>query len=180
MRTMLQIPGYRLEEVLYEGPHTIIYRARQADEQPVVLKVQAQPTLQEMARLKQEYKIVANLKIEGVVKAYSLETFKNVTALVLEDFGGGALSDFIQAQRLTLTSFLDIAIQLAYTLEQLHQHQIVHKDIKPQNIIINPETGQVKITDFGIASQLSRETQQASNPEILEGTLAYMSPSTKC
>ncbi len=174
---MLQIPGYRLEEVLYEGPHTIIYRARQADEQPVVLKVlQAQPTLEEMARLKQEYKIVANLKIEGVVKAYSLETFKNATALVLEDFGGGALSDFIQAHRLTLTSFLNIAIQLAHTLEQLHQHQIVHKDIKPQNIIINPETGQVKITDFSIASQLSRETQQASNPEILEGTLAYMSP----
>jgi len=175
---MLQIPGYRLEEVLSESSHTIIYRARQVDEQPVILKVlQAhQPTLEEMARLKQEYKIAANLKIEGVIKAYSLETFKNVTALVLEDFGGLALSQFIHANRLTLTRFLNIAIQLADTLEQLHQHQIIHKDIKPQNIIINPETEQVKITDFSIASQLVREIQQVNNPEILEGTLAYMSP----
>jgi serine/threonine protein kinase len=71
---------------------------------------------------------------------------------------------------------LNYVIQLTEALGHLHTHQIIHKDIKPKNIIVNPKIGIVKITDFGIATQLSRETQQVSNPELLEGTLAYMSP----
>ena len=72
--------------------------------------------------------------------------------------------------------FLSIAVQLGQALAYLHQSQIIHKDIKPANIIINPQTGIVKFIDFSIASRLSKETPQLSNPNQLEGTLAYMSP----
>ncbi|MEJ6485776.1 protein kinase, partial [Nostoc punctiforme UO1] len=79
-------------------------------------------------------------------------------------------------RQLQLTEFLAIAIQLADTLGKLHDNQIIHKDIKPTNIIINPTTLKVKITDFSIATRLSRETQALSHPTLLEGTLAYISP----
>ncbi|MBW4586802.1 MAG: protein kinase [Aetokthonos hydrillicola CCALA 1050] len=58
----------------------------------------------------------------------------------------------------------------------LYQNHIVHKDIKPANIIINPQTQQVKLTDFSIASKLNQEVPQITNPNYIEGTLAYMSP----
>jgi predicted ATPase/serine phosphatase RsbU (regulator of sigma subunit)/tRNA A-37 threonylcarbamoyl transferase component Bud32 len=72
--------------------------------------------------------------------------------------------------------FLDLAIQLADSLGELHAHHIIHKDIKPANIIVNLETGLVKLTDLSISSRLSLENQTIINPNLLEGTLAYMSP----
>jgi len=116
------------------------------------------------------------LEIEGLVKPLSLENYQNRLALVLEDFNGISLKKLLEQQSLDPIAFLNYAIQLTETLGHLHTHQIIHKDIKPKNIIVNPELGIVKITDFGIATQLSRETQEVSNPDLLEGTLAYMSP----
>ncbi|WP_375496134.1 AAA family ATPase [uncultured Nostoc sp.] len=72
--------------------------------------------------------------------------------------------------------FLEIAIALCNTLDVLYRERIIHKDIKPANILINPETKQVKLIDFSIASLLPRETQTLINPNVLEGTLAYISP----
>ncbi len=69
-----------------------------------------------------------------------------------------------------------IAIQLAQALSEIHAHHIIHKDIKPGNIIINPTSGIVKLTDFSIASLLETEVPQPTNSNSIEGTLAYMSP----
>ncbi|HEY0737821.1 MAG TPA: AAA family ATPase, partial [Herpetosiphonaceae bacterium] len=69
-----------------------------------------------------------------------------------------------------------IAIQLADILGAVHQKGIIHKDIKPQNIIYNPKTSQVKLTDFAISTLLSQESQQPTNTRNLEGSLPYMSP----
>jgi serine/threonine protein kinase len=96
--------------------------------------------------------------------------------LILEDFDGESLRAFLSSRTITIKDFLTIAIQLAETLGELHQKNIIHKDIKPQNIIINSVTGLVKITDFSIASRLSRENQTINDLNLLEGTLAYMSP----
>ena len=71
--------------------------------------------------------------------------------------------------------FLEIAIALCNILDVLYRERIIHKDIKPANILINPETKQVKLIDFSIASLLPRETQTLVNPNVLEGTLAYIS-----
>jgi serine/threonine protein kinase len=76
----------------------------------------------------------------------------------------------------SLREFLNIAISIVQTLEGLYHNRIIHKDIKPDNILINPRTKQVKIIDFSIASLLPKENQEIINPNVLEGTLAYMSP----
>ncbi|MBD2743567.1 hybrid sensor histidine kinase/response regulator [Coleofasciculus sp. FACHB-1120] len=177
---ILPLPGYELVEALHEGINTVIYRAsRQLDETSTIVKaIKAEyPTLEELTRLKHEYKILENLvDIEGIVKPLALENYQNGLALILSDFGAISLKNYISDCSLDLSEFLNIAIQLASTLAQLHSAQIIHKDIKPQNIIINPETKQVKIIDFSIASRLERENQTLGNPTLLEGTLAYMSP----
>lgn len=61
-------------------------------------------------------------------------------------------------------------------LDGLYRHRVIHKDIKPANILINPETKQVKLIDFSIASLLPRESREIHSPNVLEGTLAYLSP----
>jgi predicted ATPase/signal transduction histidine kinase/FixJ family two-component response regulator/tRNA A-37 threonylcarbamoyl transferase component Bud32 len=183
---IFNLSGYKLVEPLYEGIHTVIYRAsRLLDETPVIIKaLKAEyPTLEELTRLRHEYKILAEIvDIEGIVKPLLLENNNNGLALILVDFGAVSLKNYISdaaqnANRtLHLTEFLNIAIQLAATLAQLHHHQIIHKDIKPHNIVINAETKEVKLIDFSIASQLERENSTLSHPDLLEGTLAYMSP----
>ncbi|MCA1992140.1 MAG: AAA family ATPase, partial [Coleofasciculus sp. S288] len=104
---------------------------------------------------------------------------------VMEDFGGIALSNYITSSEGktcpflipdALSEFLNIAIQIAETLKGLYSYRIIHKDIKPHNILINPETKQIKLIDFSISSLLPRENQEIQNPNLLEGTLAYMSP----
>lgn len=67
-------------------------------------------------------------------------------------------------------------MELIDTLHQLHQQRIIHKDVKPANILIHPETRKIKLIDFSIASLLPRETQEIQSPNALEGTLAYLSP----
>ncbi len=75
-----------------------------------------------------------------------------------------------------LIKFFNITIQLAEALHYLNQQRIIHKDIKPSNILIHPQTLQVQLLDFSISSLLPKEQQQLINPNVLEGTLAYMSP----
>ena len=72
--------------------------------------------------------------------------------------------------------FLRLASGIAMALGKLHQRGLVHKDIKPTNILVNSATGEVRLTGFGIASRLSRERQAIEPPEALTGTLAYMAP----
>ena len=179
MLTSTLVPGYDITEVIYEGINTIIYRGTShLNQQKVILKILKDdyPTLDAITRLKHEYKITENLDLEGIVKTLRLETNKNSLVLVLEDFGGQSLKQVISNRKLELLDFLNIAVQLAKALVSLHSHNIIHRDVKADNIIINPKTGQVKLTDFSIASRLSKEKLQLSNPNQLEGTLTYMSP----
>ena len=81
-----------------------------------------------------------------------------------------------QIHNFSLPEFLNIAIKITEILGHIHSSNIIHKDINPSNIVFNPETGILKIIDFGISTQLSRENPTLKNPNVLEGTLAYMSP----
>ena len=69
-----------------------------------------------------------------------------------------------------------LAIAVAAALTQVHRRGLVHKDIKPANILVNRATGEAKLTGFGIASRLPRERQPPAPPEFIAGTLAYMAP----
>ncbi|NQE32474.1 trifunctional serine/threonine-protein kinase/ATP-binding protein/sensor histidine kinase [Microcoleus asticus] len=171
--------NYKLIEKISEGLNTVVYRAeRREDQTAVIIKalIAEYPTLEEIMQLRHEYEISRHLNLEGIVKPYGLENHHHGLALILEDSKGEALKNFLNGRKLELKEFLKIAIQLADTLGKLHDNKIIHKDIKPTNIIITPATLEVKITDFSIATRLSRETQALSHPTLLEGTIAYISP----
>jgi serine/threonine protein kinase len=95
--------------------------------------------------------------------------------LVLEDSGGEPLERQLHAP-MELRTFLGLAVQITAALGKVHQHGLVHKDIKPRNIIVNRVAGDVKLTGFGIASRLPRGRQSPEPPETIAGTLAYMAP----
>jgi len=94
--------------------------------------------------------------------------------LVLEDAGGEPLDRLLAPME--VERFLRLAIAIAAALGKLHQRGLVHKDIKPANILVNGPNGQVRFTGFGLAARLRRERQLAQPPEALSGTLAYMAP----
>ncbi len=174
-----EISGYGIVEQLYLGSRTAVYRAVQtAQQRPVVIKVlrREYPSFGELMQFRNQYTIAKNLPIAGIVQPLSLEPLGNSYALVMEDFGGVSLSKYGKEQSLELIQVLAIALQIADILHDLCQHRVVHKDIKPTNILICPESKQVKLIDFSIASLLPKETQEIQNPNILEGTLAYLAP----
>ncbi|MBD2683097.1 MULTISPECIES: ATP-binding sensor histidine kinase [Nostoc] len=173
------LSGYQLLETLHSGSKTIIYRGRrETDNTCVIVKtlLNEHPCLEDIARLRHEYQIIEPLQISGIVKPYELKNYQHGLALVLEDIPGYLLKEAIATQTMSLITFLKLAINLAHTLGELHAEQIIHKDIKPHNIIINPDSGEVKLIDFSISSRLDKENPTLTNPNLLEGTLAYMSP----
>ena len=175
----ITIGGYNLIKLIYDGTTSCVYHAvRESDQTSVIIKTlkSEYPTIEQISHLRHEYKILQSLEIKGIIKPLALESYQNGLALILSDFGGEPLKNFINAQKFELSQFLQIAIQLSSTLAQLHQNKILHKDIKPHNILFNAKTGNVEIIDFSISSRLSSENQTANNPNLLEGTLAYMSP----
>ncbi|MEH2051660.1 trifunctional serine/threonine-protein kinase/ATP-binding protein/sensor histidine kinase [Nostoc sp.] len=180
VNTLVSIPGYRIYDLLYSGSRTLVYRGyRETDSLPVVIKLlkNPYPSFNELLSFRNQYTIAKNLNSPLIIQTYSLEPYQNGYALVMEDFGGISLKDWrVGGSIESLMEFLEIAIALCNTLDILYQERIIHKDIKPANILINPETKQVKLIDFSIASLLPRETQTLINPNILEGTLAYISP----
>lgn len=174
---MVKLAGYQVTEKIYDSDNSEVYRSiRQQDQQAVILKVLKQdyPTSAELTRYKQEYEITRNLCVDGVVKAYSLEAYQKTLVIILEDFGGEALQHTHYFN--SLGEFLAIAINITDTLVQIHAANIIHKDINPSNIVFNPKTGIVKIIDFGISTMFTRENTTLKHPNVLEGTLAYMSP----
>ncbi|MEG4803655.1 AAA family ATPase [Microcoleus sp. ARI1-B5] len=176
---MLSIPGVSVVAVLYESVNSLVYRAiREANNQPIILKLlkESYPTPQELLRYRTEYRITQELKEAGVVRVYDLQKYQNTLVMFVEDFGGESLTIWMQQRKFSLKEFLEIAIATTEILGQIHRANIIHKDINPSNIVFNPATGQLKIIDFGISTQLTRETPTLKNPNILEGTLAYISP----
>ena len=184
---MLGIPGYKISAQIYESANSFVYRGiRERDSLrdgyterlPIILKLLKEelPTPAQLLRYQQEYQISQSLNLPGVVKAYSLEKYHNSLAIIFEDFGADSLNLWREQRQINLAEFLPIAIQIVEILGQIHSANIIHKDINPSNIVINPKTGEVKIIDFGISTVLSIENPTLKNPNVLEGTLAYIAP----
>ncbi|MEH2105471.1 trifunctional serine/threonine-protein kinase/ATP-binding protein/sensor histidine kinase [Nostoc sp.] len=176
---MLMLSGYQIIEQIYESSNSLIYRGyREADNQPVILKTlrDIYPSPERIACYQREYDIIHNLHFTGVVQVYALEIHQQRPVLVLEDFGGSSLAQLQLAGEIELEQFLRLGISIVESLRQIHAANIIHKDINPSNIVFNPNTRQIKIIDFGISTVLSRETQSFKNPNVLEGTITYISP----
>ncbi|MEI7847807.1 MAG: serine/threonine-protein kinase PknK, partial [Chloroflexota bacterium] len=172
---MISLPGYQVSELLYESSASWVFRAvRRSDQLQVILKLvkSPQPSPEELAQMSNEYEIARQMDLPGVIKVLELVDH----GLVFEDFGGEALSRLYPNRCLALVDFLKLAIDITQALAYIHARHVIHKDINPSNLVFNPRTGQVKIIDFGIATFLSTEKQFFCNPNILEGTLPYISP----
>ncbi len=176
---MLEIPKYQIWAKIHESANSRVYRGiHELDNLPVIFKILKKdyPTPEEITRYKLEYEIIRSLPLEGVIRVYDFQQYKNTFLLILEDFGGESLTKIITKKRFTLIEFLKLAVQITKTLSKIHIANIIHKDINPSNIILNLQTQQLKIIDFGISTALLQETLTLKNPTVIEGTLAYMSP----
>ncbi|MDJ0715621.1 MAG: AAA family ATPase [Prochloraceae cyanobacterium] len=176
---MIASSNYRNIELISQDNNTSMYRGRRKkDGNLVIMKIinLPYPNLKDITKIKHEYFTTKSLEIEGILKVRRLETHNNIPVLLFEDFDCVTLEESIENQKFYLVEFLKIAIQIAQTLDEIHQNNIIHKNIKPSNILINLKTQQVKLTDFSISSLLRSEKTKISNPDRLEGTLAYISP----
>jgi predicted ATPase/GAF domain-containing protein/tRNA A-37 threonylcarbamoyl transferase component Bud32 len=176
---MITIPGYQIIGQIYQSANSLVYRAlTESKRQRVILKLLRQdyPTPAELVRYQQEYEITHNLNLEGLIQAYKLEKYHNTLVIVFEDFGGESLKTWCDRQKLNIKNFLEIAIKITEALGRIHAANIIHKDLNPSNIVFNATTGKLKIIDFGISTKLNQENTIFKNPQVLEGTLAYISP----
>jgi predicted ATPase/signal transduction histidine kinase len=176
---MAMVEGYDIRETLYDSPKSLVFRAaRSADQIPVVLKILKNdyPSPDELTRYRREFEITRSLTTDRVIRAFEQRRYENTLMIVMEDFGGESLLRLMKRRRFLVPELVDIAIDAASALGEIHGRQIVHKDVNPGNLVMNPETGALKIIDFGIATRLSRENQVLRSPDVLEGTLPYMSP----
>ncbi len=175
---MINLPGYQILACIYESANSVVYRGcRQEDNQPVIVKVlkPGYPTEEQVQQYQQEYDMIRQLNLDGVVRAYDLQQYQNQWVMILEDFGGESLRILMESQELTLVEFLTLAIKIIKNLGSIHAKNIIHKDINPANIVLNPVTGQVKIIDFTIATTV-KDGITPSKKSALEGTFAYISP----
>ena len=176
---MLELQGHHVNERVYESKTIAVYRGMtQSDHCPVIIKVlkAKYPTRQALERFEYGYRIAKFLRLPGVIKPYSLENIGHSKAMVMEDFGAVSLADYMRDYVVDIRESLEIALSVTNILGEVHQRSVVHKAITPFNILINPTTKKVKITDFSIAIQLEEEKKEGEPPSQLEGTLAYIAP----
>src|SRR6201987_510667 len=174
-------PSEYVLEAMREGADFTLYRGRKHGNPSPVLALASspkQPSPQVLRRLEHEYSLAAKLDSAWAVKPLALTLHEGRTILILKDPGGEPLDRILerdQGQPLDLTRFLRIAIGLAAAVAQVHGRGLIHKDIKPANVLVD-DACNVWLTGFGIASQLPRERQAPVPLETIAGTLAYMAP----
>ena len=141
----------------------------------VVLSASEQPAQAALDRLAHEYSFKDELDSAWAARPLELVHDRGRTILVLEDPGGELLSELLGTP-MEVGRFLRIAVGIAAALAKMHLEGLIHKDIKPANILVNTTNDEVRLTGFGIASRLTRERQALDPPEVIAGRLAYMAP----
>lgn len=173
-----KFPGYELGELLHESSTTAVYRAKRlADNARVVVKcMQRNPgSMRHHTRTRNEYELLRAFASEGVVKAYDLVAHEGRLALILEEFPGLPLKEWLKGDG-TLEERLEVAIDVACIVGEVHAAGMIHKDINSHNILYDPNSKRCKLIDFGIATRLLSEESKFQLPAALEGTLAYIAP----
>src|SRR6266404_7154413 len=140
-----------------------------------VLPAVEHPPPASLDRLAHEYGLKDELDGAWAVRPLALVHEHGRTMLVLEDPGGELLEGLLGAP-IAVGPFLRLALGFAEAVARLHQRGLIHKDIKPAHILVDPTSGAVRLCGFGIASRLPRERQAPAPPETIAGTLAYMAP----
>src|SRR5580765_711137 len=166
-------------QVLSDDGERVLCRGWRSEGNPrarlAVLPVAEHPAPASLDRLAHEYGLREELNSDWAVRPLDLVRERDGMVLVLEDPGGQPL-DRVLGVPMETGKLLRLAIGIAAALGKAHQRGLVHKDVKPANILVNPDSGEVRLTGFGLASRLARERQRPEPPESIAGTLAYMAP----
>lgn len=176
------IPGYIVEGVLGEFPPHLLYSARrEKDGALVALKtlIEPYPKKEHLASLRREYQIISKLQDEGIIQAHSLVEYGNGKLAMSMELFGISLAEYIEAQpqrMLPAEQFFAIAIPLVHCIGKMHEKGVIHKDLVPRNILVDPKTLEIRLIDFSAASELSREHQDVAPLNNIEGSLPYMAP----
>ncbi|ADO67837.1 trifunctional serine/threonine-protein kinase/ATP-binding protein/sensor histidine kinase [Stigmatella aurantiaca] len=174
---MLNLPGFTISEVLQSDETGWLARAER-HQQRVLVRMPREdfPSLEELARLKYGYELSAGLDIPGIVKVLDLTRHGNSVILAMDDFGGVPLRAYQAQASGSIKGVLEIGIQLAKVVGELHRRRIIHKNIHPASILVHPRTRETRLFNFDIASRLNVENPDFISPEQLDGNLAYISP----
>nr|MBP7284713.1 serine/threonine-protein kinase PknK [Leptospiraceae bacterium] len=177
---MITLSGYEILNEIYSGEKSLVFRGLKSNK-PVIIKIlqNEYPSPVELSGFKQEYEVLKKIQTNSssVVRVLGLEKYKNGLAIIFEDIGGEAISRIlVDIQSMPQKEILNILIQSAKALGEIHAAGLVHKDIKSHNIVLNQKTGELQIIDFGNASYLSKQNSYTPLNSSLEGTLAYISP----
>ena len=172
---MTELLAYRFSPLL-EGEF-ILYRGVSHGLVPTLLVAAAgeHPSPASLKRLEHQYALRADLDAGWAARPVELIRHEARLKLVLEDPGGEPLERLLEGP-LEIAPFLRIAVPLTAVIGQMHARGLIHKDLKPANILVDIASGGVWLTGFGVASRLPRERQGLAPPELIAGTLAYMSP----
>ncbi|WP_299485256.1 ATP-binding sensor histidine kinase [Acaryochloris sp. IP29b_bin.137] len=176
---MFEIANHETQTLLYRKDNTSIYIIKNiVSNQKFVAKSLSSeyPSFSNISKLRYEYELTRKINTNGIIKAYSFIANNNIYAYLKEYFEGITLKEYISKEKLKIDDFLKVACQLTKAICEIHDLNIIHKDINPSNIIYNPKTNEVKITDFSIASENAKEKVNIENEEIIEGTPLYLSP----
>lgn len=176
---MLNLPGYKIIEHIYEYENMVFYRGYSlTDGSPVVVKtlMDSKITSDEIFRLLHEYEFSRKLDIDGIVRILDMNYIGNFLAIVMEDHSAIPLREYMKGRKIDLEQVLDIGIQITKILSLIHQQGIIHRNLNPNTILINPELQRIYLSDFRWAIDFL----SANREEILStrplANLEYLAP----
>ncbi len=175
----MEAHGYESLARVHDGGQAIVYRARRvADGRPVMLKMLRgpYPTAEARARFRSEYELTRAVAGPGVVEVEDWVHDGGIPIIVLEDFGARSLDRLFAKGPPPLARGLAIAVSIVQAIQRVHAARVLHLDINPANIVVAPDAHEVKLIDFGLASDLPRQTAELRSAQVLQGTLRYVAP----
>jgi histidine kinase len=167
------------EQLIYESKKSKIYFLEDSEfDQPVLLKILNYefPTPKDIAQFYNEFEIIDGLNMIGIRLAFKKLKFNSRHAMYLEWVKGKTVKQAFKGKQNDILDFLHIAIKMAEAIGELHDQNIIHKDISGNNIIVDLQERWIKIIDFGLASKLTLKEQHLGSLKHLDGTLEYISP----
>ncbi|MFN4762967.1 adenylate/guanylate cyclase domain-containing protein [Gillisia sp. Q332] len=167
------------EQLIHESKKSKIYLLEDSEfGRPVLLKILNYefPTPKEISQFYNEFEIIDGLEIKGIRLPLKKLKHNGRHAMYLEYVNGKTVKQVFNGKQNDTLDFLHTAIHMAEALAELHEQNIIHKDISGNNIIVDIQDRWIKIIDLGLASRLTLKQQHLGNPTQLEGTLEYISP----
>ncbi|MDF2693161.1 MAG: Serine/threonine kinase with two-component sensor domain protein, partial [Labilithrix sp.] len=170
-------PAPRLDvrelSILLQSDRETRYRAKTLDGRPVIVDELTSSSTSEVDRVAQAFELMRAIRSRATLRPLATTTHDGHPAIVYEDFLGAPLS---VGRAMETREFLRVAERITAALGEIHHANVIHKDIRPDNILVDQATGIVKITGFGLATRLPRELSGSEMPRLVEGSLPYMSP----